>query len=580
MSLITWSWIFLIIYIGSMLAIGVFAQRRVKHADDFATARGSYGPLFLALAFAATTASGATFLGAPGLSYEWGLPTVWGSFLYPTGVYVGVLVAMRLITTSGHRFGNRSIPEYLGDRYQSEGIRVLISIFSLVLFFYLAGQLVSGLVMFEIMLGLSPLWALLITTSVLLIYVVLGGAHADILTDGVQGFMMLLVAVVVIVLFLTGFGVDGGRAGMLGIIDRLAEQDAHLVGALNAETALYHSWWSIVAIFISHIPLGLLPHLGNKLWALKDVSQQKTFIKLAFTFGLTLGMLGLGGLLARALFGDALYAAGANPNQALPLLFIELFPTWLAALIGVGVLAAIMSTADGLVISSSQVIANDLYRRTIVPRLKNPPNAEQLDRRILAISRVSTVVVLFICAALAWALVETNIALIVWIGNGGMMAAFAGPLVVGALWRGVTRTGAYAGFISGFVTFLILHTQMIDPAWFAPGITHDVVAWLHAEGPSPFSCATLGELVSVGFTYAVSKLTQPLPESHVKALFLKGREETVAARRDVATLLTLLDNDSHMPSKIILFAVVNVATFPYAWGTCNKGKGIRYELDP
>ena len=519
MSLITWSWIFLIIYIGAMLAIGVFAQRRVKHADDFATARGSYGPLFLALAFAATTASGATFLGAPGLSYEWGLPTVWGSFLYPTGVYVGVLVAMRLITTSGHRFGNRSIPEYLGDRYQSEGIRVLISIFSLVLFFYLAGQLVSGLVMFEIMLGLSPLWALLITTSVLLIYVVLGGAHADILTDGVQGFMMLLVAVVVIVLFLTGFGVDGGRAGMLGIIDRLAEQDAHLVGALNAETALYHSWWSIVAIFISHIPLGLLPHLGNKLWALKDVSQQKTFIKLAFTFGLTLGMLGLGGLLARALFGDALYAAGANPNQALPLLFIELFPTWLAALIGVGVLAAIMSTADGLVISSSQVIANDLYRRTIVPRLKNPPNAEQLDRRILHISRVSTVVVLFICAALAWALVETNIALIVWIGNGGMMAAFAGPLVVGALWRGVTRTGAYAGLVSGFVTFLVLHTQLLDPAWFGPGTTHDVVAWLHAEGPSPFSCATLGELASVGFTYAVSKLTQPLPESHVKALF-------------------------------------------------------------
>ena len=501
MSLITWSWIFLIIYIGAMLAIGVFAQRRVKHADDFATARGSYGPLFLALAFAATTASGATFLGAPGLSYEWGLPTVWGSFLYPTGVYVGVLVAMRLITTSGHRFGNRSIPEYLGDRYQSEGIRVLISIFSLVLFFYLAGQLVSGLVMFEIMLGLSPLWALLITTSVLLIYVVLGGAHADILTDGVQGFMMLLVAVVVIVLFLTGFGVDGGRAGMLGIIDRLAEQDAHLVGALNAETALYHSWWSIVAIFISHIPLGLLPHLGNKLWALKDVSQQKTFIKLAFTFGLTLGMLGLGGLLARALFGDALYAAGANPNQALPLLFIELFPTWLAALIGVGVLAAIMSTADGLVISSSQVIANDLYRRTIVPRLKNPPNAEQLDRRILSISRVSTVVVLFICAALAWALVETNIALIVWIGNGGMMAAFAGPLVVGALWRGVTRTGAYAGLVSGFVTFLILHTQMIDPHWFEPGTMHDIVAWLHAEGPSPFSCATLGELMSVGCTY-------------------------------------------------------------------------------
>ena len=468
MSLITWSWIFLLLYIGGMLAIGVFAQRRVRHADDFATARGAYGPLFLAFAFAATTASGATFLGSSGFGYEWGLPTIWGCFLYPAGVYVGVLVAMRLVTASGHRFGNRSIPEYLGDRYQSDGIRILISVFSLVLFFYLAGQLVSGLVMFEIMLGMSPLWALLITTTVLLIYVVLGGAHADILTDGVQGFMMLLVAAMVIVLFLTGFGVDGERVGMLGIIDRLTEQDAHLVGVLNAETALYHSWWSIVAIFLSHIPLGLLPHLGNKLWALKSVSQQKTFIKLAFTFGLTLGMLGLGGLLARAILGDALYAEGANPNQALPLLFIELFPTWLAALIGVGVLAAIMSTADGLVISSSQVMPTT---STVDP--------SYLDSRILRTRNNwtsgcypsvgwATVVVLVLCTALAWALVETNIALIVWIGNGGMMAAFAGPLVVGALWRGVTRKGAYAGLVSGFVTFLVLHTQMIDPAWFAP----------------------------------------------------------------------------------------------------------------
>ena len=85
------------------------------------------------------------------------------------------------------------------------------------------------------------------------------------------------------------------------------------------------------------------------------------FVWLAASFGLTLGMMGLGGLLARAHFGSELFGEGMNPNQALPLLFIELFPIWLAALIGVGILAAVMSTADGLVISSSQVIANDLF---------------------------------------------------------------------------------------------------------------------------------------------------------------------------------------------------------------------------
>ena len=72
MDLATWSWIFMVVYISGMLVIGVIGQRRVKHADDFATARGSYGPIFLAFAFAATTASGATFLGGPGLGYQWG----------------------------------------------------------------------------------------------------------------------------------------------------------------------------------------------------------------------------------------------------------------------------------------------------------------------------------------------------------------------------------------------------------------------------------------------------------------------------------------------------------------------------
>ncbi len=519
MSLIAWSWLFLVIYIGGMLALGVIGQRRIKHADDFATARGSYGPVFLALAFAATTASGATFLGSPGLAYEWGLPTVWGNFLYPIGVYFGVLISMRLIATAGNRFGNRSIPEYLGDRYGSEGIRILVSIFSLVLFFYLAGQLVSGLVMFETMLGLPPIWALVITTMVLLIYVSLGGAHADILTDGVQGLMMLGLAVVVIVLFVFGIGLDGG---LTGVLDRIGEQDANLVGPLNPDTPLYHSWWAIIAVLFAHIPLGLLPHLGNKLWALRDTSQQKTFIKLAFMFGLTLGMMGLGGLLARALLGDALYAAGSSPNAALPMLFIELFPTWLAALIGIGILAAIMSTADGLVVSSSQIIANDLYRRSIAPRLKEVPDEATLDRQVLRISRISTGVVLLFCMGLAWALIDVNIALIVWIGTGGMMAAFAGPLVVGGLWSGVTRSGAYAGLISGFLTFVVLHTQLLDPNWFAAGAVHDVVAWLHGEGPNPFSCAAIGEAVSVAITFGVSKATRPLPEAHVEELFGKA----------------------------------------------------------
>ena len=527
MALITWSWIFLVVYIVAMLGIGVWGQLKVKKADDYATARGSYGPIFLAFAFAATTASGATFLGGPGLAYTIGVSTTWGNFLYPMGVYFGVLISMRLIATAGNRFGNRSIPEYLGDRYQSDLLRIVVSVISLVLFFYIAGQLVSGLVMFETMLGLDPFWALTITTVVLLIYVVMGGAHADILTDGVQGLMMLGLAILVIVLFLFAVGMEGGLGGLF---DNLKSQDEHLTTPLNETSPLTHSWWSIVAVLFAHIPLGLLPHLGNKLWALKDTSQQKSFVKMAFICGLTLGMMGLGGLLVRGLVGDSLLPD--DSNAALPVLFIELFPTWLAALIGVGVLAAIMSTADGLVVSSSQIIANDLYRRSIYPRTKYAKTytEEQADAQVLLISRVSTIFVLLLCMWMAWILQDRNIALIVMIGTGGMMAAFAGPLVMGALWQGVTAKGAFAGLLGGFITFIILHTQSLNPAWFEDsGTLHTVVTWLHGEGPNPFSCAALAEGVSVVLTYTVSKLTKPLPKEFLQSMFAAEKVESDAA---------------------------------------------------
>ncbi|MFK8019944.1 MAG: sodium:solute symporter [Pseudomonadales bacterium] len=520
MTLFTWSWIFLIVYIAAMLGIGVYAQRQIKSADDFATARGAYGPGFLAFAFAASTASGATFLGSPALSYQWGFAANWSNFLYPLGLYFGVLICMRLVSRAGNEFGNRSIPEYLGDRYQSDGIRVLVSLLSLVLFFYLAGQLVSGLIMFEILLGLPAHWALIITGAVLLLYVVLGGAHADILTDGVQGMMMLGLAVLIIVMFIFGVGVDGGFDGM---VDSLTWQDPALTSPLNPNTPLYHSWWSLVAIVLAHIPLGLLPHLGNKLWALKTTDGQMQFVRLAFLFGLAMGMMAFAGLLTRAIVGDALFAEGATPNAALPVLLIEVFPTWVAALICVAVLSAIMSTADGLVVSSSQIVANDLYRRTWVPfRVKRgaPELSEAaLDQRILNISRVSTAVILVLCMLMAWALLDINVAIIIWIGNGGMMAAFAGPLVLGALWKGVTRNGAYAGLVAGFATFVILYLQLINPAWFGPGTLHSAAEWLYREGPNPYSCAAIGEIISVLVTFVVSKSSKPLTEAHLKRVF-------------------------------------------------------------
>ena len=106
------------------------------------------------------------------------------------------------------------------------------------------------------------------------------------------------------------------------------------------------------------------------------------------------------------------------------------------------------------------------------------------------------------------------------------MAAFAGPLVLGALWSGVTLKGAYAGLLGGFITFLTIHTQVLEPQWFSSVGLEGAVTWLRGEGPNPYSCAVMGEIVSILLTVVVSKLTRPLPKHHVDALFETSAQQT------------------------------------------------------
>ena len=517
MTLHTWSWLFLFGYILLMVGFGVLGNRRVSGADDYAVARAGYGPAVLALAFASTAASGATFLGLPGLTYTYGMSTLWIAFLYPVGVYLGILICQRTIGRYGNLSGVRSIPEYLGERYQSEALRISAAVFSLILLFYLAGQLVAGLVMFEMMLGLSKGWALAITTAVLLGYVTLGGAHADILTDGAQGLLMVVLAIVIVVLFLLGVG-SGGFTQML---ENLGSQDPLLMQPLHPGAAITASTWSFVSLVIAHIPLGLLPHIGNKLWALKDERARTRFLVMAFTFGLILPAITLGGALARSALGDSLLAGGdGGANTALPALFLEIFPTWLAALLGVGILAAVMSTADGLVISTSQVFANDIYRRSIVPRWGARREAAALDRDVLLISRVITVLVLLGSAWLAWLVMDMNVVLLVWVGIGGFTASLAGPLVLGSLWNGVTRAGALWGFWTGAVLFVLIHGGALSGHWPPGTVLEPFGRWFDFYATSPYSAATLAGITATLVTALVSFVTERLSSEHLNRVGL------------------------------------------------------------
>jgi sodium/proline symporter len=115
----------------------------------------------------------------------------------------------------------------------------------MLLLFYLAGQLLSGAVMFNKMMGVDIGQALVITGLIIMFYIVIGGAHADILTDGVQGALMLILAIGVALMFTSGFGVVGGFDGML---QELREQDPALLGTFSTTHPVLNSKWDVFAL--------------------------------------------------------------------------------------------------------------------------------------------------------------------------------------------------------------------------------------------------------------------------------------------------------------------------------------------
>ena len=498
-----WGWVgaFLALFIG----IGVYGMRKTKNDEDFAVARGAYGPVTLAFAFAATIASGATFMSLPGMAFSKGFATLWYPATYPIAIYMGMILAIKLIKTAGDKFKSNSLPEFMGQRYNSNFLRIGFAIVSILLVYYIAAQIVAAATIFEVLLGLKYQIGILASVGIIALYIAMGGSHADIITDGIQGVMMVLIAIIIAGMFLFAVGFEGNGPSLISgpavINDALVAQDPNM-GWHNyfiEGDVLFGSFLLVLMIFIAHIPFAMNPHIGKLAFALKDPKQIRTFLMIAIPVGSILGFTVLGGLHARALFGEEI-----RPDAAIPVLFTQLFPPFLAGMLGVGVLSAIMSTSDGLFISIAVIFSNDLYKKTFAPIIHKHKSEHQIEQIALNISRVAIVLVGVVACWLAWN-PPKFLAILLWIGVGGILAGATGPLLIGSLWRRATKTGAIASFcvgVIGYAAGIIYCYVLRDPTF-----------------KNPFLVAGVCIIIAAVVMIVVSLLTKPMPKEHIDSMF-------------------------------------------------------------
>lgn len=462
-ELSTHLWIQFGVFMAIMVGVSAYAAKKTKTMEDFAISGASLGPYVLGLSLAATLFSAATFMGYPGYSYAWGFSNLWLYLAIFIGAPLGFITIAKTVYRQNEHQHSLSLPDWLGDYYESDLLRVGTGLIMLFNLFYIAAQFSAGAQIFENMLGLNYLTGLVVIAVIVVAYVYVGGSYADVYTDGVQAVMMAATGVIVFLSGLYFFGDWSFTKTMETIVDSFREQDGKLLQVFNPDSN-YYAMTAVLGLFIIQFSFAAQPQLFNKVLSLKKERDLRKMI-IVYVVAAAASLF--------VLFGG-LYARVAVPGlEQADLALLEYvawgFPPFLAAFVAVVILAAALSTTDGLFVVLSTVFANDIYKKVLVKRGWIQATPERADEVALKMSRV-VVLIVGVLAALLVINPPTFLADLMWIGISGVSAGTLGPVMYAVF--GKKRAGARAAegsMIIGLLFYLVIVFTGIESSPLAAG---------------------------------------------------------------------------------------------------------------
>ncbi len=394
----TVAWILFGIYAVATAGLAVVAGRDTGSTAGFAIGSGQMNPLVVGVTLGATIASSATFVLYPGFVYADGLAALVGfSLPLVAGLLLGLVVFAPRFQAIGAPAHALTVPHWLGIRYHDLGLRRLFAALQVLNVAYLVLIVVGCGYVVEASLGVSYEVAIVGITAFVFGYTALGGATAHAFTNTLQGLMMLGVSVAV---FVSG-------------LHTWPETWESLAGSgLTAPgSRLFSTPFEVWAVpFLMGVALTTQPHLLSKALYVEGPSALRTTLTVGMATYATYALMLSAGAYARVLLPEGL------AQDRVVAEYVQIAFSWppIGAAISVAILAASMSTMDGLLVAIAASIGNDVLpgRGTV-----------WLNRLVLAVLAVTTL-------AIAWA--PPDLVLILGqLGVYGLVAASVGPLVAG-----------------------------------------------------------------------------------------------------------------------------------------------------
>jgi solute:Na+ symporter, SSS family len=440
----------LIVYSLGVVGLGIWTARFVRTSSAFFVAGRSLGPgLILASMLAANIGAGTT-VGATGLAYRDGLSAWW----YVGSAGLGSLifafsVAPRLWRLAkDHDFYTTG--DYLEFRYGPAVRAVATALVAVGSLSLLAGQLIAGATIINILTGV-PRWAgSLIGGAIMTIYFTAGGLLGTAWVNTLQLIVMLAGFLVALPFAL---GAAGGLEALGGrTLPPYFTEFTYSSGPGSGWT------WLILLGPAFIISPGLIQKAygGATAAAVRTGVALNAVLLLAFAFVPVLfGMI-----------GRAAIPGITDQNAVLPTVLTQLLPAWLGALALAAVFSTEVDTSDAILFMISSSASKDLYKRFLNPAAS--------DGQMLRVGRV-TAVVGGIAGVLLSIVLQTIIGALVVFYSLLVVTLFV-PVLGGLYTRRAGAREALAAIGAGVVTLVVVRFWVARSPWLDPALAGIVAA--------------------------------------------------------------------------------------------------------
>ncbi|MCU0236947.1 MAG: sodium/proline symporter [Acidobacteria bacterium] len=429
-------------YFALLIIWGLYQGRKVKNNCDFAIAGRDLPGWAAALSERATGESSWALLGLPGMAYATGLVEVWTALGCVAGIITAWAGLAWRLRDEAEKYQVNTFSEYIARKHgeMEKAIRAVASLaIVFFFFFYVGAQFLGGGKTLFTLFGLTEKWGMLLTALIIVPYTIYGGFRSVVYTDCVQAVLMIVTLVVTPIF------------GILYIARTPGLFAASIPAALKAAGPNYLSLTGAASGFAAGVMimagfswffgyLGGQPQLSMRFMAIKDAAQARK----ARNIGIAWTLVAYTGALAIGWIGLAIFGPGGLKDQehVLPSVLLTLFPPAIAALLITGAIAAMISTADSLLVLS----ASELSENLVGPRAGNDDPLACLRR-----SRLITGLLAAVALALAY-LIPTRLIFTVvgyvWAGVGG---TFSVVILLTLFWKRYHGRAVIATIVSGLL---------------------------------------------------------------------------------------------------------------------------------